>query len=504
MPLDIDNQTMELLAATVEDEKKSITYRWLSRSMGYSVNTAKQLMETYLSTLGKGKVHGTYYVARQDPQTGSQIISLVSQDDLQKSMKDSTVIGYHIYSLEPSPLKDLSVLSVANAEASQLQKDKDINIYRVIHNKEVTISKSNIKLPASAASVGSTVSSATKVPITKQSITAATSAPASTSTSSMDSKAKPASKSSVMSFFGKAATAPSKTTSSASTSNTLSKPSTTNAKTTQQKRKAASMMSSSNTLKNNNNGTRNPSRDEGSGSDDEEVDSEEERDRRLALSSRLDQDQGEVVKASKGSAVNNDALRKRPRSARLLAVDDDDEVEEEEEAPHVASGNGIARGNGDRDDDDDESLESMTKAAFMALSKEKEAQRVALENMMLMDDATNITVQGEDSAMVDVESMEDPPTTTTSAAQTGTGTGRRRGHRTVTKRKTYRNDRGYMVTEDYVEIESFSEGDTPAPKAVTHPVKVKTEVGSSSSSGGGSKKKVGSGNQSLLNYFNKK
>lgn len=40
-------------------------------------------MESYLSTLGKGKVHGTYYVARQDPQTGSQTISLVSQEDLQ-------------------------------------------------------------------------------------------------------------------------------------------------------------------------------------------------------------------------------------------------------------------------------------------------------------------------------------------------------------------------------------------------------------------------------------
>lgn len=43
---------------------------------------ALRLMQVYLTTIGKGKTHGTYYLARQDPETGNQYISLVSQEDI--------------------------------------------------------------------------------------------------------------------------------------------------------------------------------------------------------------------------------------------------------------------------------------------------------------------------------------------------------------------------------------------------------------------------------------
>lgn len=47
----------------------------------FSVFTVR-LMQVYLTTVGKGKVHGTYYLARQDPGTGNQYISLVGQEDI--------------------------------------------------------------------------------------------------------------------------------------------------------------------------------------------------------------------------------------------------------------------------------------------------------------------------------------------------------------------------------------------------------------------------------------
>ncbi|KAK3818607.1 MAG: DNA polymerase subunit Cdc27 [Benniella sp.] len=484
MPLDIESQTMELLTTTVEDEKRSITYRWLSRSMGYSVNTAKQLMESYLSTQGKGKVHGTYYVARQDPQTGNQTISLVSQEDLQVAKKDSGVIGYHIYSLEPSLLKDLAILSVANAEASQLQKGKDVNVYRVIHNKDVTISAFKAKQPTS-----SSTSSAAKAPPPAKTLATSTATPSSTSSPAATASkgSKPGAKSSMANFFGKAATAPSKPPTSSASSASASKTSTLAAKPNQQKRKADSMMSSSN-----DNGARNKD----NSSSDEEVDSEEERDRRLALSSRLDQDQDVVVKKEDSMATKDTA--KRSRSAKLLAIDDDDEIEDDGDVN--VDRNGPAAGR----DDEDESIEALTEEARIALSKEKEAQRLALENMMLMDDGPNIEMQGEDSVMADGE--EAGPSKAAQNEGTSSGTpGRRRGHRTVMKRKTYRNERGYMVTEDYKAVESFSEDDTPAPapapvrvEKAAQPVKGKTEGTT------GGKKKAGSGNQSLLNFWGKK
>ncbi|KAF9357914.1 DNA polymerase delta subunit 3 [Mortierella sp. AD094] len=511
MSADIENQTMDLLATTVEDEKKNVTYRWLSRSMGYSVNTAKQLMETYLSTMGKGKVHGTYYLARQDPQTGNQTISLISQDDLHVAIKDSTVIGYHIYSLEPSPLKDLSTLSVANSEASQLQQGKDINIYRVVHNRSVIVSRSNAK---SAAPKTKPTPTQANQPATAPSTATPTTTLSATTSISSNTKSKPAaaaSKASVMSFFGKAATAAPKTTTPTTTapsSTPPSKSSTLNFKPAVQKRKAESMMSTSNNNINNN--SRSGSRERVEEDDsDEEVDSEEERDRRLALSSRLDLDQDDVTESkingrkaaspSESATLDINAIKKRQRNARLLAVDDDDEAEDE----HYVTQKPSAEDDGS-DEGDDGSVEAMSKEALIALNNEKERQRVALENMMLAPD--------EDSPMIDVEALDplnEPSAsadhTAMAATNQGTTPGRRRGVRAVTKRKTSRNDRGYMVTEDVVEMESFSEDDVPAPAPAPAPVRTeKTEPAKSKQEIGGPKKKAGSGNQSLLNFFSKK
>lgn len=180
----------------------------------------------------------------------------------------------------------------------------------------------------------------------------------------------------------------------------------------------------------NDNGVRNNDNN----SSDEEVDSEEERDRRLALSSRLDQDQDVAVK-EEGPAANKDTL-KRPRSAKLLAIDDDDEIEDEE--PVVKNGPAA-----DRDEEEDESVESLSLEERIALSKEKEAQRLALENMMLMDDDPNVEMQGEDSIMADSEEVGSSTAAQNEGASSETPK-RRRGRRTVMKRKTYRNERGYM------------------------------------------------------------
>lgn len=183
---------------------------------------------------------------------------------------------------------------------------------------------------------------------------------------------------------------------------------------------------------------------------EEEADSEEERDRRLALSSRLDQDQGDIVdksrsKTSSGKVlpVDVESIKKRQRSARLLVVDDDDDLDAE-----------TVRAVAGRNQDDEESIESMSKVARAALNKEKEAQRLALENMMLMDDATTtgaaVELEDEDSAMIDVEALDEPDSSAESTTVTettnasGTITRRRRGIRAVTKRKTSRNERGYM------------------------------------------------------------
>lgn len=280
--------------------------------------------------------------------------------------------------------------------------------------------------------------------------------------------------------------------------------------------------------------------------DDDEVDSEEERDRRLALSSRLDQDQGPVTESAAGSKpVDLAAAKKRQRSAKQLAVDDDDE----EVGSHAKE-----------DVEDDEDVKVLSKEARLALEKEKDAQRLALENMMLMDNHHAVD-EDEDSVMIDVEAVDAvpppaapvmaPSVVVTSSVSNGNGTITRRvrGHRAVTKKKTSVNERGYMgkeesdfcnlivyvplilskfvqnpltllffffrasnniVTESIVVMEPFSEDEiieetpAPAPVATTSAPAARAEPPAKGATGGPKKKAAGAGNQSLLNFFSKK
>lgn len=401
---------------------------------------------------------------------------MISKTEKIAAKKDASVIGYHIYSLEPSPLKDLAILSATNSEATQLQKGKDVNTYRVVCNHNVVISASNSRpTPATTSSSSSSFTAKPKLGAaaaaqsapglsgSKPGLKSATSAPAASTspvstpgandTSKTTITAKPAAKGSMMSFFGKASTAGGATTKAASapTPAKAKASSTLNFKPAAQQKRKADLMTGSSAADDMSSPRTTKSNEE---SEEDEVDSEEERDRRLALSSRLDQDQGDVFdksssrnKPSSGklSPVDVESIKKKQRSARLLVVDDDDDLDAET-ARAVAERN---------DDDEDESVAAMSKEARAALNKEKEAQRLALENMMLMDDTTTtaagVDLEDEDSAMIDVEALDQPataPSPDTTVTETvdasGTITRRRRGIRAVTKRKTSRNERGYM------------------------------------------------------------
>ncbi|KAF9919411.1 hypothetical protein BX616_000022 [Lobosporangium transversale] len=510
MTTDIENQTMELLTTIVEDEQKNVTYRWLSRSMGYSVNIAKQFMESYLATVGKGKVHASYYVARQDPQTGNRAISLISHKDLEDARNDTTVTGYHIYSLEPSPLKDLSILSVVNSEANILQSGKDISMYRIVYSDEASVPEPSKEALRSSASVSvvqsqkpspsSSAASIAEQPLTGGPLTMR-------STSKKATPAPTAGKSSMMNFFGKAGNSTPKLTTASTALSSTSSDSATNP--IPQKRKADPL-----TVLNTYNDK--SARDAVHGSN-EEIDSEEERDRRLALSSRLDQSLKKSSTHLGEPPVDLDinALKKRQRSARLLAMDDDDEFEQEEDKKKSSLST---------DEDDEESLEALSKEAREALEEEKEKHRLALEKMMLKESepVENHRLEDEDSEMIDVEAMDEdnigssassPRHVESKAALNQEPRTRRvRGFRMVVKRKTFRNERGYMVTEDVVEKEPYSEDeaipeDIPAPAPVPAPAASKPPKSAGAVRGKNEtlpKKKAGTGNQSLLNFFSKK
>ncbi|KAG0254094.1 hypothetical protein DFQ27_007035 [Actinomortierella ambigua] len=555
----MESQAMELLSTTIEDEKKIVTYRWLSRSMGVNVNVAKHWMQAYLDSGKQGPISATYYLSWSDPSTGHQTVSLVSSQELE---------GYHIYSLEPAPLQDKELLTASNAEARELQEGKDVNIYRCVQNNRVTRSATTIvrKPPPATTTASAVPAKAAAQPGlsgSKPGLTSASNqadaalahndnskptAAAAPSATSKPTKAAPSG--TLANFFNRA---PAKKDAEKIDSAAPSTPTPTATKPAkprsifdqlqaqQPKRKADEMSESNNTAM-----AVDKKSDVAVATataavetvDVEEVDSEEERDRRLA---RLSRKTGGDSTTSKESAHSSkaakeekgadlEAIRRKRRSAKRLAMEDDEDDEGEDEDEDDKGIRGAATGKR-RTSLMEEEDEDVVVRHDTADDEEKEAHRIALENMMLMDDdhvtpaqasAQPVDIEDEDMPMAEPEPAPKALFATTTSVDGQPG--RRRGTRPVTKRKTFMNDRGYMVTKEVVEMEEFSEDEAPLP--TPPPPKVPVEASkpaarsdsTANSKGGNSKgaaapgggptptagkKKVG-GNQSLLNFFSKK
>ncbi|WPH04648.1 Hypothetical protein R9X50_00754100 [Acrodontium crateriforme] len=132
----------------------------------------------------------------------------------------------------------------------------------------------------------------------------------------------------------------------------------------------------------------------------------------------------------------------------------------------------------------------------MPAGKSKKERAADLEAMMdqedePMEDAPEPVV--DDAAENAIDKPEAPPEPQETVTVQN---GRRRGRRRVMKKKTVKDEDGYLVTKEEAAWESFSE-DEPAPK------KLKPTT-TNAKSGGGPKKatKIGQGN--IMNFFGKK
>ncbi|KAK4165185.1 DNA polymerase subunit Cdc27 [Cladorrhinum sp. PSN259] len=155
MPTSKMDDYSEYLLENVLTDEKTITYRFLSRSLKVHVNTAKQMLyEFHRAQNAKrpGTVHATYLI--YGVQKGSQVqygpdgdiemtssppyaesitdvvqsfsLSLVREEDLKDSLADfEEVISIHVYSVSPTPTKDIGLLVDAANEVLNISTEDD-------------------------------------------------------------------------------------------------------------------------------------------------------------------------------------------------------------------------------------------------------------------------------------------------------------------------------------------------------------------------------------------
>lgn len=159
----LDEETENLYIQNIEefviDENKVVTYKWLSKTLGVHVNTAKQLLYAFATQSGEAKTAGikkTYLISGVLLNDGGCKVTVVQEDNLQKLKEQfRTITSEHIYSVQKvkndTALRDLY-------KVDSLQKDDSnpkpaISCSKCLLRTDTELSK--LRIQAEAATVTS-------------------------------------------------------------------------------------------------------------------------------------------------------------------------------------------------------------------------------------------------------------------------------------------------------------------------------------------------------------
>ncbi|KAI8580670.1 hypothetical protein K450DRAFT_236702 [Umbelopsis ramanniana AG] len=144
-------QHLNYLEVALTQENTPVTYRTLSRKANINVTAAKKLLYQFVSTT-KHNVSATYCVSGEGLTSipgnePTQTIRLVDAEDLEEARKQFKYItGVHIYSVQPSKLKDHSVLVTASSDLPTYSL-ADLPRLGVIRDNSITTSESRPAAP---------------------------------------------------------------------------------------------------------------------------------------------------------------------------------------------------------------------------------------------------------------------------------------------------------------------------------------------------------------------
>jgi DNA polymerase delta subunit 3 len=154
------------------------------------------------------------------------------------------------------------------------------------------------------------------------------------------------------------------------------------------------------------------------------------------------------------------------------------------------------------DEESDSANDSPAQTQPPSKPAQKKSRVVSDDEDEEMDDAPDSPIEDDTAATaLDKSTAKDAKADEETIQPTGDG--RRRGRRRVIKKKHYQDEKGYFVSKEVEEWESFSEADEPKPAAKTSgPAKQlqKASAGASKKGAAGGAKKEGN----IMSFFGKK
>ncbi|KAI9104522.1 DNA polymerase subunit Cdc27 [Phlyctochytrium arcticum] len=141
-----------VLKTALQQEKRVVTYKWVSRKLSVDVNSAKQILYQYYATEKSEPIFATYYIQGRLGDGRDVLCQVVDEERLEEAKKQYKSCSVHVYSLQPCKPKDENTLFAVDFEVAQNDTFESMKACRLVRHGSVALLELKARKQALAAS----------------------------------------------------------------------------------------------------------------------------------------------------------------------------------------------------------------------------------------------------------------------------------------------------------------------------------------------------------------
>jgi DNA polymerase delta subunit 3 len=479
-------EQLVIVEQLVLQERKIVTYGWLSRYLNIHANKAKQLLYEFISEHKSSKennVHAIYCICGLTTDNKQHTVTLVTQEKLEVARKGFTrLTSLHVYSVQPVCPTEAELIKAGREPIDKVANESDLNTYKDASTVTSTLVSQSIDVKEQPEKVdekklvkSKSTSSEKSTPITMA--IKNTSSQASDKTSDIDSLLNKASSQDESEVSNKK----------------------------EKKRKSVEVES-------------NHSEDFG-GSKEEQSNKKSKK----QITGKQKDDKTNDITSLLNKAAFHKELKASNKKSKKRKSDEsinelDFEISEEGKAANKQKNGKESPQNKANSQNKVTTKDKVVKKRKNKVADDLDQQEVeaskinerkdGIASLLNKVDKTEQQLEINDKLdKLDInndkkDQLQDKPSIALVQSTPLTALQKKRGRRQILKSRSYVNERGYTVHENYHEWESFSEGESVSEKK---PQKVNKAEEPNITAKRGKKKKGDNGSQkSLLNFFGRK
>ncbi|CAJ0756739.1 11259_t:CDS:2 [Entrophospora sp. SA101] len=138
----ISTDQLETIHKLIFQEKRTITYKWLSRHLGLSTNQAKMILSEFITTsnVSGNSIRIIYCLCGRIKDNEQQSVMLILQDELEATKKlFDELTSIHVYSIGINCTQDASALIHVYDNLKETSNSVTLDVKKEIKQEEIKV-----------------------------------------------------------------------------------------------------------------------------------------------------------------------------------------------------------------------------------------------------------------------------------------------------------------------------------------------------------------------------